>query len=231
MVIGNGTSHLLTDYAWKQPKAYEEVLRLLFLPGYGAGLSHLAIELGNDLNGEPCTKRSSAEPADVRQCAPFRIAVEAKRINPALTLELRLGSDPVWVQRAYASGSESGHIARYKWLRETLQSAYECYDLRFSFVTPIGNDEGEPDTAWLLYAATHLKSDASLPYPADSIRIVAPDIVREIMASKSLRSAIDTAYSRGAMSRFFDRRPSNKSFIEYVIQRLDDPEPTLSVKG
>ena len=191
MVIGNGTSHLLTDYAWKQPKAYEEVLRLLFLPGYGAGLSHLAIELGSDLNGEPCTKRSSAEPADVRQCAPFRIAMDAKRINPALTLELRLGSDPVWVQRAYASGSESGHIARYKWLRETLQSAYECYDLRFSFVTPIGNDEGEPDTAWLLYAATHLRSDASLPYSADSIRIVAPDIVKEIMASKSLRSAID----------------------------------------
>ena len=191
MVIGNGTTHLLTDYAWKHPQTYEEVLRLLFLPGYGACLNHLAVELGNDINGEPCTKRSSNEPADVRECAAFRIAKDALRINPALTLELRVGSDPAWVAHAFSSGSESGCIARYKWLRETLQSAFEVYDLRFSYVTPIGSDEGEPDTVWLLYAATHLRSDKTLPYPADQIRIVAPDIVKELMASKSLRSAID----------------------------------------
>lgn len=191
MVIGNGSAHLLSDYMSKQPKAYEEVLRLLFLPGYGAGITHLAVELGNDLNGEPCTKHSAADPASVRSCPAFRIAHDALGVNPGLELELRLGSDPSWVQRANASGSESGCIARYKWLRETLQSAFETYDLRFSFVTPIGSSDGEPDTAWLLYAATHLKSDTTLPYPADSIRIVAPDIVRELMASKSLRGAVD----------------------------------------
>ena len=191
MVIGNGTTHLLTDYAWKQPKAYEEALRLLFLPGYGAGITHLAVELGDDLNGEPCTKRASNEPADVSRCAAFRIARDAVRINPALTLELRFAGDPAWVGHCFVSSDESGYIARYKWLRETLKSAFEVFDLRFAYVTPIGSDVGEPDTAWLLYAATHLKAETSLPYPADSIRIVAPDITKELLSSKSLRSAVD----------------------------------------
>ena len=191
MVIGNGTSHLLTDYAWKQPKVYEEILRLLFLPGYGAGIAHLAIELGNDLNGEPCTKHTSTENADVNHCASFHIAYHAMKLNPALKLELRLGPDPVWVSRAFENSSESGYVARYKWIRETLRSAFEAFDLRFEYLTPIGSDEGETDTAWLIYAATHLKSDKTIPYPTEKIRIVAPDICKELFASKSLRNAVD----------------------------------------
>ncbi|MBQ4464910.1 MAG: glycosyl hydrolase family 59, partial [Oscillospiraceae bacterium] len=88
-VSANGSSRLLMDYAVQQPEVYEEILRLLFAPNYGAGLSHVKIELGADVNSssgtEPCTMRSAADKADVTRGAGFRLAADAKRINPAVT--------------------------------------------------------------------------------------------------------------------------------------------------
>ena len=191
MVVGNGTSHLLTDYAQVKPEVYDEILRLLFLPGYGAGIQHLTIELGSDTNGEPCTKRGLNAPADVTQCASFRIAADAVKLNPSLTLELRAGDDPDWVKRVFANSDESGYAMRFQWLRDTLHAAFETYGLQFSYVSPVSCDEEQPDAAWLLYAAAHLKGDAALPYPASELHIVAPDIPTELLTSKTLRNAID----------------------------------------
>ena len=39
---------------------------------------------------------------------------------------------------------------------------------------------------------------------------------------RSLRSAIDAAYSRGSLARAFIARPSNKAFIEYLLSRIDE---------
>ena len=68
-VTGNNSSRLLLDYKVEHPHAYEEIMRLLFEKNYGAGLTHIKIELGADINSssgtEPCSKRSANEPADV----------------------------------------------------------------------------------------------------------------------------------------------------------------------
>lgn len=39
---------------------------------------------------------------------------------------------------------------------------------------------------------------------------------------RSLRSAIQTAYARGALSPYFSQRPTNKDFIEFLLRKLEE---------
>ena len=68
-VTGNGSSRLLMDYKKNFPEVYEEILRQLFAPNYGAGLTHIKVEFGADINSssgtEPCVKRTAEEVPDV----------------------------------------------------------------------------------------------------------------------------------------------------------------------
>ena len=200
-VSANGSSRLLMDYAVQHPDVYEELLRLLFLPGYGAGLSHLKIELGADVNSssgtEPCTKRSAEEPADVTRGAGFRLAADAKRINPNVTVDLLRWGEPHWVTEAFKGGLEAGFAARYRWYKETLVAAFETYGLKFDFISPDANETAHPDTAWLLYFAEHLKAEQDAPYDFASIGIVASDevgsrnIAAKMLENEKLRNAVD----------------------------------------
>ena len=200
-VTGNGSSRLLIDYAGKHPDIYEEILRLLFLPGYGAGLTHIKVELGADVNSssgtEPCTKRTADEPADVTRGAGFRLAADAKRINPDVTADLLRWGEPAWVSRAFNESREAGFAARYRWYRETLLAAFETYGLQFDFISPDANETSNPDTDWLIYFAKQLKSEQNAPYDFTKIRIVASDevgsrnIAAEMLENESLRNAVD----------------------------------------
>ena len=50
---------------------------------------------------------------------------------------------------------------------------------------------------------------------------------------RSLRSAINTAYERGSLRRYFSQRPSNKQFIEFMMESMEKTEskrhPPLSL--
>lgn len=200
-VSANGSSRLLMDYAVQQPEVYEEILRLLFAPNYGAGLSHVKIELGADVNSssgtEPCTMRSAADKADVTRGAGFRLAADAKRINPAVTTDLLRWGEPGWVTKAFENGEESGFAARYKWYHDTLLAAYETYGLTFDFISPDANETEHADVTWLLYFAEHLKQETDAPYDFTKIKIVASDevgsrtIAEEMLANEKLRDAVD----------------------------------------
>ena len=78
-VTGNNSSRLLMDYKAKSPDSYWEIMELLFRPDYGAGLTHVKIELGADINSssgtEPCVKRDLEEPADVTRGAGFMLSL------------------------------------------------------------------------------------------------------------------------------------------------------------
>jgi len=41
---------------------------------------------------------------------------------------------------------------------------------------------------------------------------------------RSMRSAIAIAYDRGTLSQCFDHRPSNREFIEYLMNAVDQKE-------
>lgn len=200
-VTGNGSSRLLTDYKYKHPDVYETLLQLLFGKGCSAGLSHLKIELGADINSssgtEPCTMRSAAERADVTRGAGFMLAADAKKVNPELTLDLLRWGEPHWVTAAFAEGQEAGFAARYHWYHETLKAAYETYGLVFDFISPDSNECEQADTAWLIYFAEHLKQETDAPYDFSMIKLAASDevgsqtISDEMLKNERLRNAID----------------------------------------
>ncbi|MBQ7014220.1 MAG: hypothetical protein IJN11_09965 [Oscillospiraceae bacterium] len=200
-VTGNGSSRLLMDYKALFPDAYDQIIRLLFQPGYGAGLSHIKIEFGADINSssgtEPCTMRSADKSADVTRGAGFMLAADAKKVNPDLTVDLLRWGEPHWVTAAFEESKESGFAARYRWFRETLFAAYETYGLTFDFISPDANETDRADTEWLLYFAKHLKEEKGTPYDFSAIKLVASDevgsrtIAAEMLANDALRDAID----------------------------------------
>lgn len=200
-VSANGTSRLLLDYKREHPAAYTEILRLLFQPGFGAGLSHLKIELGCDANTssgtEPCIKRTPEEPADVTRGAGFILAADAKKINPRLTTELLRWSEPRWVRDAFSDGEEAGFSARYRWYYETLTAAYETLSLKFDYISPDANEPEQPDTRWITYFSERLHHEKNAPYDFSAIKIVACDeeghrhIARAMRKDPALLDAVD----------------------------------------
>ena len=200
-VTGNGSSRLLLDYKRRFPEQYEEIMKLLFLPGYGAGLTHIKIELGADINSssgtEPCTMRHPDEKANVTRGAGFQFAADAKKLNPAITVDLLRWGEPHWVTEAFSEGLKAGYRARYTWYYQTILSAYETYGLKFDFISPDSNETDQPDVNWLIYFSERLKSEKYPPYDVSAIKLVASDEVgtrhiAEIMReNEQLRNAID----------------------------------------
>lgn len=200
-VTGNGSSRLLMDYKVNFPHIYNEIMRQLFAPGYGAGLTHVKVELGADINSssgtEPCTKRTADEQADVTRGAGFMFAADAKRINPAVTADLLRWGEPHWVTAAFSESKEAGFAARYQWYYETLVAAYETYGLEFDYISPDANETDHADVDWLIYFAKALREQENPPYDFANIRIVASDevgtrtIAEEMIMNESLRNAVD----------------------------------------
>ncbi len=200
-VTGNGSSRLLMDYKLLHPEVYQEIVRLLFAPGYGAGLTHIKVEFGADINSssgtEPCVKRTAEEKADVTKGAGFMLAADAKACNPAVTADLLRWGEPHWVTAAFRNGKTAGYAARYRWFYETICAAYETYGLTFDYISPDANETDHADTQWLIYFAKHLRSEKNAPYDVSAIKLVASDevgtrtIAAEMLANPELMEAID----------------------------------------
>ena len=174
MVSGNGSSRLLLDYKREHPEAYRKILEYTFGKD-GIGVNHLKLEMGSDINSssgtEPSVKRNADEKANTARGAGYILAADAKRINPDLTLDMLWWSEPKWI-----TDSEDVYAARYKWYKETLDSAYETYGLKFDYVSAVRN-EREYDLEWVKYLSAHLKSETDCPYDYSSIKIVGGDEV------------------------------------------------------
>ena len=201
MISGNGSSRLLLDYKYKHSEVYEQILQLLFGKGCSAGITHLKLEMGADINSssgtEPCTMRTADEEADVTRGAGFALAADAKRINPALTLDLLRWGEPAWVTDAFGESQKAGFAARYRWYVETLRAAYRKYGLQFDYISPDANETELADTEWLIYFSEHLKQEQETPYDFSAIKIVASDeagactVASEMLQNAQLREAVD----------------------------------------
>ncbi len=194
MVSGNNSSRLLLDYRQEHPKEYWEILEHIF-GDRGVGVTHLKLEMGSDINSssgtEPGVKRSALEAADVTRGAGYRLAADAKKVNPDLTLDMLWWSEPAWVAAA-----EDVYDARYRWYRETLEAAYREYGLMFDYVSASQN-EREIDFAWIKYLARRMKEERNGPYDYGKVKIVASDednqwrIADAMLADQELRDAVD----------------------------------------
>lgn len=201
VVTGNNSSRLLMDYKTQNPDAYWEIMNLLFRPDYGAGLSHVKIEFGTDVNSssgtEPCIMRSADEEADVTRGAGFMFAADALSINPDITVDLLRWGEPKWVTDAFAESQEAGFEARYKWYKAAIDGAYDTYGMKFTHISADGNEPDKIDTDWIIYFADRLENETDERYDYGTIKIVASDevgswnIAEEMMKNEDLRNAVD----------------------------------------
>lgn len=201
VVTGNNSSRLLMDYKDNNPEAYNEIMRLLFEKDYGAGLTHIKIEFGTDVNSssgtEPSTMRSEDEEADVTRGAGFMFAADALAINPDITIDLLRWGEPKWVTDAFLESEEAGFEARYKWYKETIDAAYDVYGLKFDYISADGNEPESVDTEWIKYFADALENETDERYDYGEIKIVASDevgtwsIASEMLSDEELLEAVD----------------------------------------
>ncbi|TDO51406.1 glycosyl hydrolase family 59 [Kribbella sp. VKM Ac-2527] len=177
----NNTSRLLLDYREEHPDVYWKLLNLMFNQRTGAGLSHLKVELGADVNtssgAEPASKRSADEPANVLRGAGFRMIADAKKINPHLSVEALRWAEPSWTGNRWED--------RYRWYKETIDAAYDTYGVKFDYLSPSQNEVHSnymsSELAWTVYVAKRLEQDAKAGdarYDYAKIKIVALDSYR-----------------------------------------------------
>lgn len=201
VVTGNNSSRLLMDYKTEHPEAYWEIMKLLFAPDYGAGLTHIKIEFGTDVNSssgtEPCIMRSADEKADVTRGAGFMFAADALTVNPDITVDLLRWGEPKWVTDAFPKSREKGFEARYQWYKAALDGAYDQYGMKFTHVSADGNETDQVDTDWIIYFADRLKKETDGRYDYGTIRLIASDeigswhIADEMMTNDALRKSVD----------------------------------------
>lgn len=201
VVTGNNSSRLLMDYKTQNPDAYWEIMNLLFKPDYGAGLTHIKIEFGTDVNSssgtEPSIMRSADEPADVTRGAGFMFADDALSINPDITVDLLRWGEPKWVTDAFSESEEKGFEARYKWYKAAIDGAYDKYGMKFTHISADMNEADKVDTDWIIYLADRLNNESDQRYDYSMIKIVASDeigswkIADEMMTNETLREAVD----------------------------------------
>ncbi len=201
VVTGNNSSRLLMDYKTENPDAYWEIMNLLFKKDYGAGLTHVKIEFGTDVNSssgtEPSIMRSADEEADVTRGAGFMFAADALSINPDITVDLLRWGEPKWVTDAFAVSEENGFEARYKWYKAALDKAYETYGIKFTHISADANEADKVDTEWIIYFADRLENETDECYNYGEIKIVASDevgswkIADAMMENEELRNVVD----------------------------------------
>lgn len=201
VVTGNNSSRLLMDYKTENPDAYWEIMNLLFKPDYGAGLTHVKIEFGTDVNSssgtEPSIMRSADEEADVTRGAGFMFAADALSINPEITVDLLRWGEPKWVTDAFSESIEAGHAARYKWYKAAIDKAYDTYGIKFTHISADANEADKIDTDWIIYFANALENETDERYDYGAIKIVASDevgtwkISKAMIENEELRNAFD----------------------------------------
>ncbi len=140
-ITSNGMSKLLFDY---EENIREEILDLLFKPGYGASLQHLKVEIGSDVNSSCGTEPShmqSQEDFDITRGVGLEMAAAAKKRNPEIMLDALRWGTPRWIK---------DYDQKLLYYINFLKGAREKYGLEFDYIGPDIN-EGDFDPIWTTY--------------------------------------------------------------------------------
>lgn len=184
---GGATAVLLKDYPEPQRS---QILDLVFKPKFGASISALLAEIpgdGNSTQGSMPSHMRTREDVDFSRGYIWWILTEAKKRNPALTLDGTAWSAPGWVgQGNFWSQDAADYYV--KWL----QGLRDVYGLRFDALG-CRNEKGVSlDFAKRLRATldgsgfADVKLHAFDNWPDDKF-----DFVRELLRDPEARAAID----------------------------------------
>ncbi|MBD8068667.1 S-layer protein [Bacillus sp. PS06] len=184
-VTANNTSRLMLDYKEEHPEAYWEIMNQLFNKDTGAGLAHVKVELGADVNSssgtEPATMRYADEPANVLRGAGFQFAADAKSINPDITTEILRWGEPRFTWNGAANKEYEN---RYQWYKQTIDAVYEEYGFKLDYVGISQNERaqgnnGRNEVEWLKYFTTKIKEEPNYDSDYKHIKLVAADGYRD----------------------------------------------------
>ncbi len=142
-VSAGASTRNLVDFPQKQR---DEVLDLLFKPGFGASLQHLKVEVGGDDNStcgsEPSHVRSRAELADPKARGyEFWLMAEARKRNPALQLDCLPWCYPAWISDRFSQDSAD-------WIVAFLDVARHNFGLELDWLAAGQNEKGT-DMDWV----------------------------------------------------------------------------------
>ncbi|MDC3416772.1 S-layer protein [Aquibacillus salsiterrae] len=240
VVSGNNTSRLLMDYKEENPKQYWKIMNQLFNKETGAGLAHVKVELGADINSssgtEPATKRYADEPANVLRGAGFQFAADAKSINPDITTEILRWGEPRWSWNGVDNGSYEN---RYQWYKQTIDAVYEEYGFKLDYVGISQNERaingnGRVDVEWLKYFTSKIKEEPNYEEDYQHIKIVAADgyrdtssISRVLLDNPDLRDEIDVISAHYDL----DGSPELEKLQETLISEGKQPKEVWVSEG
>jgi len=236
VLSANSTSNLLLDYKYQDPKAYKELLQVLF-GGEHPLMTHVKMEMGNDGNNstgaDACTMRYEDEEADASRSPGFVLAADAKKVNPNVKVSILRWEMPAWVQRYWNSDKTGkGYEAMYKWYKETDLDCYEKYGYLFDYINPDKNETGTPDDDFIKWFRRKIDNDDDFPEYMDdaaikayhNTKIIASDeyislnIVPDMRKDEELYNAVDAIgfhYSTGTST-------STKDYV--AMADVDDKE-------
>ncbi|MGM7723203.1 S-layer protein [Metabacillus sp. Hm71] len=216
-VTANNTSRLLLDYKEEHPKKYWEIMNKLFNKDTGAGLTHVKVELGADVNSssgtEPATMRYADEPANVLRGAGFQFAADAKSINPDITTEILRWGEPRF---SWNGAANKEYENRYQWYKQTIDAVYEEYGFKLDYIgisqnerAISGNNKIEVD--WLKYFTSKIKEEPNYEEDYKHIKLVAADGYRDTASiSRVLLNNPDLIDEIDVISAHYDLNGSNE---------------------
>nr|WP_263323639.1 S-layer protein [Neobacillus sp. Marseille-Q6967] len=183
-VTANNTSRLMLDYKEEHPKEYWEIMNKLFNKDTGAGLTHVKVELGGDVNSssgtEPATMRYADEPANVLRGAGFQFAADAKSINPDITVEILRWGEPRFT---WTGASNNDYENRYQWYKQTIDAVYKEYGFKLDYVGISQNERAQNNNRievdWLKYFTSKIKQEPNYETDYKNIKLVAADGYRD----------------------------------------------------
>lgn len=190
-VTCNNTSRLLLEYKEEHPDEYWEIMNALFNPETGAGLTHIKVELGADVNSssgtEPAIMRYSDEPANVVRGVGFHFAADAKKINPNISIEILRWGEPRW---SWNTAVNKDYEARYQWYKQTIDAFYNKFGYRMDYVGISQNENaqnnGKVEVEWLKYFTTKIKQEPNYTEDYEAMKIVAADGYRDTKTISSV---------------------------------------------
>ncbi|MCM3548550.1 S-layer protein [Alkalihalobacillus clausii] len=184
-VSANNTTRLLIDYKDEHPEKYWQIMNQLFNRETGAGLAHVKVELGADVDSssgtEPATMRYGDEPANVLRGAGFQFAADAKTINPDITTEILRWGEPRWT---WSGAANNEYENRYQWYKQTIDAVYEEYGFKLDYVGISQNERainhnGRIEVDWLKYFTARIKEEPNYESDYKDIKLVAADGYRD----------------------------------------------------
>ena len=135
---GGCSTRLLADYS---NLSYSQIMDYLFLPGFGASLQILKVEIGGDVQSTDGTEPShmhSADDENYERGYEWKVMVEAKRRNPNIILYGLSWGFPGWVSEGTGHPWTNSTVAyTLKWIL----GAKKYYNLDIDYIG-IWNERG-----------------------------------------------------------------------------------------